>query len=406
LKFMRLAYAAAACVFISASASAQAPELEFSVRAGLWSKARDLQDNDGRAAVASWVRMTAGEGPLSAFVEGWVGDDTGEADPKGELRRAYVTWSGAEATLRIGRQIEVWGESDFYGPLDVMAPFDYTQLTITDDDARQGRLGARLTASVKDLDVRVLWLPEFRATDYPIPVQFRSALSAETGDRWRPGSLALRIGHRGGVIDWSASLVAMPDTTLSVERSGPGGSFTRQYPRNIILATDASTNADAWLLRAEAAYTDVDATRADVLKRSDELRLILSAERQIVSDTTAAVYYLLRHLPQAQTSLPTNMAEAQIASALRAVWFQNDRTQHGLGARAAWSGLNGAATLELKQLLFLPEREGTTRAMLAYALSDSVKIHTGFNIFYGNSRAYFGALEEASSFFAELRYGF
>ncbi|MEQ8332565.1 DUF1302 family protein [Nisaea sp.] len=399
-------------VSMHAARADDALELSGEARAGYWSSDRALTGDDHVPAVGLWLKGDFRyDEDWSARFEGIVSDTPVRADgPDADIRRAYIRWGGsADWDVRAGRQIVAWGRSDFLAPTDNLGSWDYTALHADDNDQRQGAFMVRAVRWIEDYRFEAVWLPERRPNVYPLPQTLRTVVDPETGSQWRGDQFAVKLDEYGREVDWSVSWFHGMDRTFSLTPdTAPesGKAFESLYPMVDVVGLDAATTLGEVGLRGEIAYTHVgDAAETNLVRRS-QLQLQIGTELRPFSGVTMNLSYLGRYVTDFRDPGSLSPPLDQLAVAMQALWFQQDRYQNGGAIRLATSALNDTLKAELSTLFLTPTGEGTTRVKATYLVSDNFKIIGGINWFWGPETSYFGSISETSGAYFEARYTF
>ena len=86
-----------------------------------------------------------------------------------KLREAYIDWKGEMLALRIGRQIESWGNAKDIQITDVLNPRDETNVVAADyNDSKLGIDAVRLSLLTDDAQVDAYWIPFFTPSILPL----------------------------------------------------------------------------------------------------------------------------------------------------------------------------------------------------------------------------------------------
>jgi hypothetical protein len=197
---------------------------DIELKAGLWSRDLRLLKNSGVAAGSAtagvrWTPTAPVSTELEVFAIGSAGG--GEARSDLDIRKGFVHLERNRMSLRVGRQVDVWGRADRLNPTDVLSPRDYTTLSADEDDQRRGLGMARLDIETSETGrFSAYWVPEFRANRLLVePPSTR--LSDDHS--WEPDQFALKYDATGGAVDWSLSYYQGLDRThdVAVTDSGP-----------------------------------------------------------------------------------------------------------------------------------------------------------------------------------------
>ncbi|CAK0764207.1 DUF1302 domain-containing protein [Azospirillaceae bacterium] len=387
-------------------------ELDHSLRAGYWSGSRSLDGTSHIPASSFWLRSQSHlSDNLGVKAEGWVAGNRPYVQdaPRFELREGYLSWSGENADLKIGRQIGVWGRADRINPTDNLSSRDYTSLFPNDDDLRRGNLMVKGGYGIgNDYTVSAYWLPEFRPNVLPTQ-RGANFLPDQQGND--PTQFAVKLDRSGGGFDWSVSYFDGLDRSYDVKIvPAPSGElfFQRLYPRVRVFGADAATTFDRYGLRAEMAYVstpDLNGGRADI--RNSEWQGVVGVDRTFGSSFNVNFQYILRVVQDfRETDFYATPLDRAVAVANGGLRNQLDPLQHGVSARISDRFLNESLEVEAGNLVYAPMRQGVSQFKASYAISDTGKVIIGADYYYGDSRSYFGAVSKSSSGYLELRWGY
>lgn len=387
--------------------------LSGSVRGAYWSSDRDLDDRKNFTPVSLWLKAAPDLGNgFDARIEGWIADKRplSEVSPSGELREAFVSWRGSTLDITAGRRIVAWGRADRINPTDVISSRDFTLLFAEDDDQRRGNTVVTAAYPIEDFTLSALWLPEFRPNIYPIPKSPGVTVDEEDG-RFDPAQFAARVDHVGVGLDWSAfffdGIDRNPDFLITgIDASGV--SVATSYRRTRILGGDFAANAGDYGLRGEIAYHMPSNDDAAVgFEKGAFLAAVIGADRNITEFLNVNVQYLLHHTvdytdPRAIAD-PVTRAVAEKGALLN---NQLVRTQHGATVRVAYTTWHDTLVLELAAAGFFTDQSAVLRPKASYAITDRVKAVLGVDRFFGDEDTFFGQLQDNTTVYLELRYGF
>ncbi len=82
------------------------------------------------------------------------------------------------------------------------------------------------------------------------------------------------------------------------------------------------------------------------------------------------------------------------------------RTQHGITTRMAYMKPDNSFSAEVAVLAFPTDGSSAIRPKIGYALTDSVRLIVGADMFSGSKSTYFGQLKQNTTGFAEVRFRF
>ncbi|NML17995.1 hypothetical protein [Azohydromonas caseinilytica] len=389
-----------------------------SLRGDAWSSDRDLNDGPAVAAGSAWARgrIDAGAaGQLAA--NGWVRAQNHGDAPHGRVRELYWRQEFGPVSVRLGRQMVVWGRADGLNPTDNLSPRDLTLLAPEDGDLRHGNEALKLETAVPLGSVSLLWFP--RAASHIIPLERQPGVSYRR-DKPRAGQWALRWEVSGvgasdgeGGIDGSLSYFdgrdPMPD--LLPGRLGAGGlEVVLRNQRLRVFGADMSTVHNGVVWRAEAALTRTDSQgAADFTHKKPQLWLVGGPEWSLPESTTLGLQATVLHVdrfgdPDQWVSGPLReLAWRQLATS-----GQSGRNQAGVLWRLARRLNNDTVTLETNGVALWGGPGGASgllRARAEVALDDHWQLLVGGDRYFGHRYSSFGQLRANSALYVQLRYG-
>ncbi|GAB3760486.1 hypothetical protein GCM10028796_09190 [Ramlibacter monticola] len=378
-----------------------------SLRGAYWSSTRDLDDEQHIPSASAWLKVAPRFGKAaSAHIEGWVRRDGDKS--QSQMREAYLDLRQGPVDLRLGQQIIAWGRADELNPTDNLTPRDYTLLVPEASDQRFGTVGARAVWHLGDYALTGAWLPRFRSNIFPIGTTPGVTVTREAP---HDAGAALKFERTGRGVEWSVSYYdgLDPNPDLVFAGAGPGGLqlALRNHPIRV-LGADVAGVLGRYGLRAEAAYTWTSHDEGpNALVKKPFFYGVAGADRTFDNGTYVNLQYYLRHI--AGFSDPNAIADPlQRAIALQSALISNQRdaTEHGISLRVSHRWLNDTLEVELLGVISLTRGDNAWRPKLTYALSDSLKLTVGADLFRGGRDTYFGRLRDNSLAYAELKYAF
>ena len=206
-----------------------------------------------------------------------------------KLREAYIDWKGEMLALRIGRQIESWGNAKDIQITDILNPRDETNVVAADyNDSKLGIDAVRLSLLTDDAQVDAYWIPFFTPSILPLAKgnPLHSHVFPEEIDgiethyperyddfvlpdkRLSKNELALRIStyisdtylSLYGFYGWDDVPIIRynPNIVFGDGEDKPATSFTidvtGEYKRMYMIGADAAIPARDFIFRFEGAY--------------------------------------------------------------------------------------------------------------------------------------------------------
>jgi len=386
---------------------ADAVGLKLSLRSGAWTQDRELGSDDLTVVGGLRGRLAPRFSPvLDGFAEGYVQTDSARGT-RANLTEGWVRLSSGTLELRAGRQIIVWGRADRLNPTDNLGGRDYTLLTASDDDQRQGPLTVLARWGSGNWTFDGLWLPEFRPDRYPLDRQFPGVTILPDAQPRDAGQFAAKLDNSGGNLDFSLSYFDGIDRTrdfVPVSQTSP--IIQQQFPRIRVIGADLAGAAGPVGYRAEAAVTFVRGLPG-VFRKQSNFWLVAGFDTPAPGGWNLNLQYSYRHVfgwrdPQALAN-PIARGVAQLDAA---VTNQLDRDQHGATVRLARSWLSETLDFELASIVYFTRGDAAIRPRLGYRINDNLRLSLGADLFVGPSLSYFGRVRSLSGGWLQLTSGF
>jgi hypothetical protein len=379
-------------------------------RGGYWSGSRNLDDATDLArigCVASWRwRATPGVGFVASARAGrnWtLGTPGQQADATdARLREASVELERDAWTLRLGRQIVVWGRSDRIGPLDLLSPRDFTLLTGDDDEQRNGLDAATLRGQLSETVSVTAVIARFGADRRPtglLPPGYAVSGPSDAAE------YALRVDRTG--TGWDAALTGFDGyrrSPRSWAQAGPTGvAVAGAYERVRTVGADAATSLGAWTARAELAWSRTEPDCAGCpLEPRRLFEAVIGVDRAIGATAMANVqlYRLQRTGYQSPSTL--SGAAGAVAAGVDRLNGEFGAIEHGVTFRVADRLMNDRLRLELAAFVDTSGRSQLYRPRATWSFSDRYKLNAGADLFNGPAQSLFGSRVRNQLAFVEL----
>jgi len=397
----------------AADAPAAAPPdwlgLKLSARAGGWTHDRQLNGEEVVPMAGLRARIAPRIGAVDAFAEGYVQTDRVDGT-HADLVEGWVRLSIGAAELRAGRQIVVWGRADRLNPTDNIAGRDYTLLTASDDEQRQGPAMVQARWGRDAWTVDLYWLPEFRPNVYPLTARPAGVAVLPDERRRKRAQFAARVDHSGGAFDWSLSWFRGIDRNRDVtRRAAPAGflaAVQQTYPDITVWGADAAGTLGAVGWRIEAAYSVLGGPDTP-FRKNDNLWIVAGGDVTFGGGWNVNLQYSVRRIFDYRD--PRRLADPvtrQIASVSAAVSNQLDRTQNGVTARLARRFANDTVDAEISAAHNFETGDTAIRPKVTQAIRDGLRLTVGADLFRGPALSSFGRVRDLSSGYLQLTAGF
>ena len=324
-----------------------------------------------------------------------------EYQQEAELGELHLHGPVAEqADLTIGRQVVVWGRSDFFRVTDILNPLDNRLPGMTDiEDVRLPVTMARIDVYSDPWTLSLLTVPERRFDKRPVPGSDFFTAAGSPPPRDVPassfGSPEFGMALTGVFSNWDLSLYAASvfDDRPHVALTGDGARLRHNRVR--MLGAAGNFVAGNWLLKAEAAaqmglrYSnapDASFTR---------LSMLAGVEYSGLADTAIAVEVTNNHIVDFDDRLsapPDDRRRNEPASAIRVSRsFRNDSVDFTLIAlNFGLTGENGAIQ----------------RAQISYDWTDSVDLTAGVVLYRAGKQTPFRGIGNNDRLFLKLDHHF
>ncbi|PVZ16369.1 MULTISPECIES: hypothetical protein [unclassified Pseudomonas] len=380
-----------------------------SLRAGAWSGDRALTDRSGIATGSAWGRATLRSDELGELVfDGWAMAQSASQERGGLVREAFWRYDVADYSLKVGRQIVVWGRADAVNPTDNLSPRNYRLLTPVDGEQRWGNDGISLSHDSGWGTLQGSWYPHAKQSQIPLlslpGVTYRQEDSQR--DQW-----ALKWDMTGDSADGSVSWFDGTDPlpVLVPGGIGPSGALVRVRAQHVrVLGADFSTTQGSTVWRAEVAYSHSGSDGAsDFLHKKPQFAAVAGGEWQLPGTATLGVQLTWLHVfdyADARDLAPG--FEREVAMRQLATSNQTRRDQLGFTWRLADRWLNDQLSLEFSGAANHSDGSGIARVQGSYRVSDPVTLKAGMDYYYGPQYSFLGQLRDNRVLYTQVEYGF
>lgn len=325
-----------------------------------------------------------------------------------EMRLQGAYWSARfdSIDLRIGQQKIRWGKADGINPTDFFTPIDFTTLLPLEADRYQSIPAARVDVQLDDASsLSLVVSPGFTPTKLPWPRHAPVAVNDDEPSGWRRPQFGMRYLQTGPSMDWSVcafrGFSTLPVLTLTGVESQGVPRYQRYYPRSAGFGVDIARTLGQWGVRAELAYTKIEAPDARQPVASS-IFLVAGVDR-FIDTWNINVQGLLRHTPSYQTTLAAgDPLEAVAATQNAIIYGQQERVTPGMTLRVGKSGWHETLQAELLAIAYFRPASYAVRPLVTYAVSDQVKVRGGVEYYHGPADSYFGLLERNRMMFVEV----
>ncbi|WP_434652358.1 hypothetical protein J3P96_16260 [Pseudomonas sp. R3-56] len=379
-----------------------------SLRGGAWSGDRSLSQQTDIFTPSLWAHTrvltdTLGQGVF----DGWVGGQSRGEARHGLVREAYWRNDAGAMSIKAGRQIIVWGRADGLNPTDNLSPRDFTKLTPEDGDQRYGNTALNISYEWDAGTLTAIWFP--KAATHTIPL---TKLANVDYDVRKPDSSqwALKWDMTGDNVDGSLSYFdgfdPMPDLVPGL-LTASGATVRVESQRTRFFGADISMARDGTLWHAEAAVSDTQSEGTnDFRHKKPQLWAVGGGEWRILDNTTLGLQLTYTHVFDYSNakSLPPGF-ERQVAIRQAATSAQTSKDQLGFTWRLADTWFNDLLRVEISGVNAQTSGGGIARLKTDYAVTDRVKLASGFDYYYGAEDTFFGQLSDNKTVYVQVEYG-
>ena len=350
--------------------------------------------------------------PFFAFVsldaeKNWIVTDTTRL----ALREAWLEYAAESWSLRMGRQIIVWGKADGLRITDNICPVDYRDfMNRQRDDLRLPVTAALLRVSGDTFSTEAIWIPEFRHSLYPEAEDPWGALFAvgksplirekkrKTPDLSLENSeIGLRTSGYFPAFDVSLSALYTWDdnpaygSEVEWTASGPRIAVTPEHKRVTILGADVSVPWSDFVFRAEGALflgRHISSTEpGNAPRRKDAIKWLVGADWSPGNDWTLTAQFsdeqILRH--------EANLSQKE--------------HRHIATLNVSKKFLNQTLTLSGMAYAFTDDKAIASRFQAEYSVMDGMTLTAGLDIIDGGNGSY-EPFKKNSQLWMKLKYSF
>ncbi|MBI3773021.1 MAG: hypothetical protein HY272_10020 [Gammaproteobacteria bacterium] len=380
-----------------------------SLRGDAWNGDRDLNDEGPLSGTSAWGKAKVNSDALGQLVvNGWVRTQSSDVSRHGLVRELYWRNHFGPLDVKLGRQMIAWGRADGLNPTDYLSPRDFTLLVTEDADMRYGNESANVALETRTGLWSVFWFPQAASNTIPLAtlpgVAYRIESPPESS-QW-----ALKWEGSSENIDGSLSYFNGFDPTpdlLPGGLSAQGLDVVVRNQRAKVIGGDVSWVHEGVIWRAESAWLQTDSEgRLDFSHKKPQLWLVGGPEWSFGEGGTFGIQATVRHVYD--FSDPESLASGvtqDVALRQAALSGQTAQNQEGFTWRIAKRWLNDSLTLETTGVAVWPDRNGTARVKLDYAINDDLRILLGTDHYFGPEYTYFGQLQRNRLIYLQLRYG-
>jgi hypothetical protein len=355
---------------------------------------------------SSWHAFVRGRGDYD-FVYAIKGRDDypddflKEYEKELELREAYVTGRiNDRLDIRAGRQIVVWGKSDYIRVTDVLNPLDYREFGLT--DIKDLRLPLTMTrvdlyggpfslSGIAIHEIRFNKIPEYGSDYYPVDTRLPEEEVPGDGGSHTEFGVALNGTFRGWDMALYGARVYDDNAHFVWESYAP----LQKHALLHMGGASANVALGNWLFKAEGAYIDgleFFNVQDKTYSRTD---LLAGIEYYGFRQTTLALEAANRHINGFDRVLSQPIDEAR-------------KDEFSSVFRASRNFLNETLSIELLAYMFGHRGEDGSfqRLKTTYTVTDNLEIAGGFINYCSGDLPWFRRMGDNDRIFLDLKYSF
>lgn len=328
-----------------------------------------------------------------------------------ELHEAWLEYSADQWDLRIGRQIIIWGKADGVQITDLISPPDYTESMTRDlDEIRMPVDALKFRLLGQAIDTELIWIPVFKAAllpsgDNPWAVEQvvpeNTLVSSDPTDEpetsLENSELALKVSAYLSGLDVAASVFYTWDDYPAMHRSFQWNgqtadvNFSPRHHRLTVFGLSFSWPWSDFVFRGEAAYSlgmyrSAAAIDIDPIQK-ESLEWLGGLDWNPGNDWTFSVQLTGDAIMDYEALLADEshdcMATLNVSKKL----------------------LNQVLTLSNMLYYTINDNEAYNRSAAQYALTDSLHLYVGTDIFLGEDGG-FGVYQDNTQVWVKVKYLF
>lgn len=324
-----------------------------------------------------------------------------EAEYLPDVREAWVETQAGPLSVRLGRQILVWGRADSINPTNNITPMNAVALSSEYDDTRLGNELLQVSAKISQaVSLTGIWVPKYRPDILPIamvalPDSVTIADPVYPDNKIANSNWAGRVEISTGPIDGSISYYRGYKTLPGFDHrlTTAGILLNPTAYRMQVIGMDFSTALWNFGLRGEAGYkipelsgndykyippahfqyvAGVDRTWGDwnvlVQYSGVYVRNFRAVEEPVLTDPMN---------PLAQMQYAAGLAAAEMEKLNREFTGTRDEVSHAATAQIGWTGFSETLRVKLAGMVNFTTREFAVNPSVAYDIADALTVTVG-----------------------------
>ncbi|UII26524.1 hypothetical protein LVD15_25045 [Fulvivirga maritima] len=197
----------------------------------------------------------------------------------------YISYKAKNYDLHLGKKIYTWGSTDFFSPVNIVNPIDYSDLLDTDNETIRV-YSANIKYYWNNFYLDAVFMPVFQPTVIPpanspwypelptslyvegeqhIPIRYTSMSSEPIENDIRSSQFAVRLGGSAGSIDFNLNYFKGYDDipffhkNMQLTSDTMNIAITEKYHKLSMIGIDFSTVVGGMVLKGEYAYNNQEA---------------------------------------------------------------------------------------------------------------------------------------------------
>jgi hypothetical protein len=372
-----------------------------------------------------------------------------------DLHEAYVNAYMGPIDLRLGQQIIVWGRSDAFSPTNNLTSADLRIRSPQEDDKRQGNLSARAFLNLNPVRIEGVWLPVYRATEFPpveLPDPVHFGEDVYPPPKLANGTLAGRVHLNIPAFEMSLSYVRgyapLPGLAYNraVIQTDPSGKhqdnqilISRVAYRQQVFGVDfATTLGDVMGLKAEGAFRLPNGWETHINVPKPDIQYVLGLDKTIGEFSMIAQYmgrYVLswKNYPdkpadtdgfqsivepddldpsknaydEAKANKISDGVNTELAYRNQGIFQQRAQLQHLASVRLELLTLHDTLSISALGMMNFTTQEWLAFPKVVYKFTDHLTASVGGEIYSGPEGTLLDVIEPTlNAGYVELRVGF
>lgn len=334
-----------------------------------------------------------------------------------ELREAYLRTPLGDATLTLGKQQIVWGVADGLKVLDVVNPMDLREFILDDfEDSRIPLWAVNAQIPLRKWELQVVWLPDPSCHILPrLDSEYEIRSSTPEWPPWldvvqeppdKPGRLladsdaGARLSTSRGGWDLTFNYLYHHDDVPALRRrfaltlDGPAVVVRPDYERGHVIGGTLGKTFGRVAVRGEYGlfldrpYSTDRLRDRDGVVTVDEISYVIGVDWFALGGTFFSTQLFQNWVPDDPPGLVRDRLQTYGTFAVQRRY------------------LHDALTLETFWIHALNDGDGLWRARATYDFSDAWRIYGGVDVFYGQSRGFFGQFDGRDRIVFGLQWSF